>query len=119
MKGRVNFVKELLPLCRFFFVAPTEYDEKTKKKRWKEESPAQMTELMEVIRTIDNFSMENQEQTVMKWIEEKGYNTGVIMNAFRLTLVGQGIGPHMFEITDVLGKEETLARMKRAIETLR
>ena len=119
MKGRVNFVKELLPLCRFFFVAPTEYDEKTKKKRWKEESPAQMTELMEVIRTINNFSMENQEQIVMKWIEEKGYNTGVIMNAFRLTLVGQGIGPHMFEITDVLGKEETLARMKRAIETLR
>ncbi len=119
MKGRVNFVKELLPLCRFFFVAPTEYDEKTVKKRWKEESPAQMQELMEVIRAIEDFSMENQERVVMQWIEDKGYNTGVIMNAFRLTLVGQGIGPHMFEITDVLGKEETLSRMEKAIHTLR
>lgn len=118
MKGRVNFVKELLPLCRFFFVAPTEYDEKTRKKRWKEDSPAQMKELMGVIREIEDFSMENQERTVMNWIEEKAYNTGNIMNAFRLTLVGQGIGPHMFEITDVLGKDETLSRMERALNTL-
>lgn len=119
MKGRVNFVKELLPLCKFFFVAPTEYDEKTRKKRWKEDSPAHLQELKEVIRGIDDFSQQNQEHVVMNWIQEKGYNTGHIMNAFRLALVGQGIGPHMFEITDVLGKEETLARLERALNTLR
>ena len=65
-----------------------------------------------------DFGIENQEKIVMDWIAEKGYHTGNIMNAFRLTLVGEGKGPHMFDISWVLGKEETLARMKRAIEVL-
>ena len=55
----------------------------------------------------------------MDWIAEKGYHTGNIMNAFRLTLEGEGKGPHMFDISWVLGKEETLARMKRAVEVLK
>ena len=62
---------------------------------------------------------EGQEKIVMDWIAEKGYHTGNIMNAFRLTLVGEGKGPHMFDISWVLGKEETLARMKRAVEVLK
>ncbi len=119
MKSRVSFVKELWDTCKFFFVAPTEYDEKTRKKRWKEESPAQMTELAEVIAGIDDFSIENQENVVMKWIEDKGYNTGIIMNAFRLAIVGEGKGPHMFDITEVIGKEETIARIKRAVENIK
>lgn len=119
MKSRVSFVKELWETCRFFFVAPTEYDEKTRKKRWKEESPKQMAELADLIAGIDDFSIENQEKVVMKWIEDKGYNTGVIMNAFRLAIVGEGKGPHMFDITEVIGKEETIARLKRAIENIK
>lgn len=119
MKSRVSFVKELWDTCRFFFVAPTEYDEKTRKKRWKEESPRQMAELAEVIEKIDDFSIENQEKVVMKWIEDMGYNTGVIMNAFRLAIVGEGKGPHMFDITEVIGKEETLKRLRRAIENIK
>ena len=118
MKGRVDFIKELVPLCRFFFVAPDSYDEKTRLKRWKEYSARQMQELKEVLAGLDDFSMENQEKAVMEWIESKEYKTGDVMNAFRLALVGQGIGPHMFEITDVLGKEETLARLQKAIDTL-
>ena len=119
MKSRVSFVRELPDLCRFFFIAPTEYDEKTRKKRWKEESPRQMSELLDVIKGIDDFSIENQEKTVMDWIEAKGYNTGVIMNAFRLAIVGEGKGPQMFEITDVIGKDETIARLQRAIDVLK
>lgn len=119
MKSRVSFVKELPDTCRFFFKAPVEYDEKTRKKRWKEESPRQMAELMEVMAAIDDYSIENQEKVVMKWIEDKGYNTGLIMNAFRLAIVGEGKGPHMFDITAVIGKEETLARLRRAIEVLK
>ena len=119
MKGRVNFVSELWDLCSFFFIAPTEYDEKTRKKRWKEDSAKCMTELAEVLAGIEDFSIEGQEKIVMDWIAEKGYHTGNIMNAFRLTLVGEGKGPHMFDISWVLGKEETLARMKRAVEVLK
>jgi glutamyl-tRNA synthetase len=118
MKDRVSFVHELWDVCGFFFVAPTSYDEKTTKKRWKEDSAQCMAELADVLAGIDDFSIEGQEKVVMAWIAEKGYHTGNIMNAFRLTLVGEGKGPHMFDISWVLGKEETLARMKRAIEVL-
>ena len=118
MKDRVNFVSELWPLCKFFFVAPTEYDEKTRKKRWKEDSAQQLTELMEVLKTIDDFSVEGQESIVHQWIEQKEYKLGNIMNAWRLTLVGEGKGPGMFDISAFLGKQGTLDRMKRAIETL-
>lgn len=119
MKNRVSFVKDLWNECKFFFVAPTEYDEKTVKKRWKEDSPERMLELAEVIENIDDFSLENQEKVVMAWIESKGYHLGNIMNAFRLTLVGEGKGPHMFDISEVLGKEETLARIRRAVECIK
>ena len=119
MKGRVSFIKELWDTCKFFFVAPTEYDEKTVKKRWKEDSAERMTELAALLESLDDFSLAHQEEVVMKWIEDKGYHLGNIMNAFRLTLVGEGKGPHMFDISAVLGKEETVARMRRAVEVLK
>ena len=119
MKGRVNFVKELWDTCKFFFVAPTEYDPKTVQKRWKPDSAEMMTRLADLLESLDDFSLENQERVVMKWIEDNGLHTGNIMNAFRLTLVGEGKGPHMFDISSVLGKEETIARMRRAIEVLK
>ena len=118
MKDRVNFVKELWSLCSFFFIAPTEYDEKTVKKRWKADSAKVMGELANVLEGIDDFSVEGQEPVVMKWVEEKGYKLGDVMNAFRLTLVGIGKGPGMFDISAFLGKEETLKRMRKAIEVL-
>ena len=118
MKDRVSFVKELWPLCSFFFIPPVEYDEKTRKKRWKEYSAQQMTELSQVLNSIDDFSIEGQEPVVMKWVEDKGYKLGDIMNAFRLCLVGEGKGPGMFDISAFLGKEETLSRLNRAIEVL-
>ena len=118
MKDRVSFVKELWPLCSFFFIPPVEYDEKTRKKRWKEYSAQQMTELSQVLNSIEDFSIEGQEPIVLKWVEDKGYKLGDVMNAFRLCLVGEGKGPGMFDISAFLGKEETLARLQRAIEVL-
>lgn len=118
MKDRVNFVHELWPLCSFFFIAPTEYDEKTVNKRWKEYSAQQMSELAEIIDELDDFSTEHQEETVFAWVESKGYKLGDVMNAFRLALVGIGKGPGMFDITAFLGKDETLRRLRRAIEVL-
>ena len=119
MKDRVSFVKDLWETCKFFFVAPTEYDEKTRKKRWKEDSPAHMLELADFLEAMEDFSVENQEKEVMAWIAEKGYHLGNVMNAFRLTLVGEGKGPHIFDITGVLGKEESLRRIRRAVEVLK
>ncbi len=119
MKDRVNFVKELWPLCSFFFIAPSAYDEKTVKKRWKDYSARQMSELATVLEGIEDFTVAGQEPVVMKWVEDKGYKLGDIMNAFRLTLVGEGKGPGMFDISAFLGKEETLKRLHKAIDVLK
>ena len=118
MKGRVNFVKELWPLCSFFFVAPTTYDEKTVKKRWKDFSARQMSELAALLEALSDFSMAAQEEAVNAWLAENDYKMGDVMNAWRLTLVGEGKGPHMYEISSFLGQAETLKRMRRAIEIL-
>ena len=119
MKDRVNFVKELWPLCSFFFIPPTTYDEKTVRKRWKADSAVVMRELSALLEQLDDFSIENQEREVKTWIERRGYKLGDVMNAFRLALVGIGKGPGMFDISAFLGKEETLSRLKRAIEVLK
>ena len=118
MKDRVNFVHELWPLCSFFFFAPQQYDEKTVAKRWKADSPQVMKELADVLKGIDDFSVEGQEPVVMAWVNEKGYKLGDVMNAFRLCLVGEGKGPGMFDISAFLGKEETLKRIEKAIQQL-
>ncbi|MGN0069686.1 MAG: glutamate--tRNA ligase [Prevotella sp.] len=119
MKDRVDFVKELWPLCSFFFIAPMEYDEKTVKKRWKADSAQVMSELADVLEGINDFTVEGQEPVVMAWVESKGYKLGDVMNAFRLALVGIGKGPGMFDISAFLGKEETLRRLRRAVEVLK
>ena len=104
---------------QFLFVAPEVYDEKTVKKRWKEDSAQLLTELAGILESIDNFDdVEATESTVKEWIAGKGYHLGNIMNAFRLALVGESKGPQMFDLTAVLGKEETLRRLYKAIKVL-
>ena len=117
-KDRVNFVPELWEQVNFFFVAPTEYDEKSLKKRWKEESPRHMQELLALLEGVSDWNAETLDATVMPWIEAKEYGVGIVMNAFRICLVGAARGPHIWSITDVLGKEETLRRVKVAIENI-
>jgi glutamyl-tRNA synthetase len=118
IKERANFVNELWGQSSFFFVAPTEYDAKTIQKRWKTETPTQLNELIKVLNEITDFSPENTEEIVKDWITSKEYNLGGIMNAFRLSIVGEPKGPHMFDITAVIGKEETIKRLKKAIEVI-
>lgn len=117
-KDRVNFVPELWEQTNFFFVAPTEYDEKSLKKRWKEDSPKHMTELLEVLENAPAWDAETLDGIVMPWIEAKEYGVGIVMNAFRICLVGAARGPHIWAITDVLGKAETLKRVKTALEKI-
>lgn len=119
MKSRVTFVADLWEEASFFFVAPTDYDAKTVRKRWKADSAACLTGLLEVLKAREPFDVEGTEETVMKWIEEKEYHLGNIMNAVRLALVGIGKGPRIFDLTEALGKEESLRRIQRAIDVLK
>lgn len=118
VKDRVSFVKELWNQSSFFFVAPTEYDEKTVRKRWKANTPNEMKQLIEVLKNIPDFSSQNQEAVVKQWISDNELHMGNIMNAFRLAIVGEGKGPHMFDITEIIGKEETISRLEKAIQNI-
>jgi len=119
VKDRVNFVPELWEQVDFFFVAPSEYDEKSLKKRWKEDSPRHMQELLALLEPQADWSAEALDALVMGWIAEKEYGVGIVMNAFRICLVGAARGPHIWNITDILGKEETLARVRTALEKIK
>jgi glutamyl-tRNA synthetase len=119
VRERANFVNELWDQSSFFFAAPEKYCESAVKKRWKVDSPNHMLALMELLEKADDFSAANTEYIVKNLIEEKGWGMGAVMNAFRLCIVGESKGPHMFDIIEIIGKEETIARLKKAIQELR
>ncbi len=118
VKSRINFVGDLWDNARFFFVAPTEYDPKAVKKRWSEQMPATMLELVGLLEKTSDFGSAALEPEVMAWIESNGYHMGNVMNAFRLAVVGECKGPHMFDITDLIGRDETVKRIRTAVERI-
>ena len=118
VKERVSFVKDLWGQTDFFFKAPESYDQEAIKKRWKEDTPKQLLELRTLLSSVADFSAASTEKILIEWIEKNGYNTGAIMNAFRLVIVGSLRGPHMFDIIGWIGKEETLKRIDKGIAVL-
>ena len=118
VKERVSFVKDIWDQTDFFFKAPESYDQEVIKKRWKDDSVPLLLELKAELNKIDDFSATTTEPVIKAWIEEKGYNTGAIMNAFRLVIVGTLRGPHIFDIISWIGKEETLKRIDKGVSVI-
>lgn len=118
VKSRINFVRDLIDQARFYFVAPETYSEKDVRKRWSAATPAIMGELIALLEALPDFKATTAEPVVMDWIKAKEYHMGNVMNAFRLAVVGECKGPHMFEITEILGKDETVKRLRAAIERI-
>ena len=118
MKERANFVTDIYNDSLFFFKAPESYNEKDAKKYWKEESVPLMQELYAILEKIDDYSFSNTEKIISEWITSRELGFGKVMNPFRVAIVGAAKGPHMFDIIEVIGKEETLRRLKKALETL-
>jgi glutamyl-tRNA synthetase len=118
VKERVSFVKDLWEQTDFFFKAPDTFDQDAVKKRWKEDSSTLLLELKAVLENLVDFSASATEPVIMAWIEKNGYNTGAVMNAFRLVIVGALRGPHMFDIIGWIGREETIKRITKGIALL-
>ena len=113
---KINFIKELWPLCDFFFIRPTyQTDDKFTRKNWKEGTAAEMRELADLLAGLDDFSVESQKAAVDAWAAEGNKKP---WNPWRVCLVGTGKGPDMYELAAFLGKEETLCRMNAALEAL-
>ena len=119
IKSRISFVGDIWDNAKFFFQTPTEYAPKDIKKRWKEDTPETMHRLIEVIKGIDDMTSANAEEIVLGWIKDNELHMGNVMNAFRLTVVGECKGPHMFDIAELMGKDEIIARIERGIENIK
>ena len=117
IKERAHFVSEFWEMSDFFFVAPTAYDEKATK-NWKVETPALLQELISVVEEISDFTSMNIETIVKDWMTKNEIGMGKIMQPFRLSLVGALKGPHLFDIVEVIGKDETISRIQKAIATI-
>ncbi len=115
VKERASFVKELWDEADFFFVPPAGYDGAVIKKRWRADSPRQMQELRELVAEVTPFTADTLESEVKGWTERKGYGTGTILNLFRLLLVGTSRGPALFDIAELIGREETLRRLDTGV----
>ncbi len=117
IKERADFVTDFWELSDYFFVAPTSYDEKATK-NWKEETPALMQQLIAVIETIEDFTSLNMENIIKDWMTQNEIGMGKVMQPFRLSLVGALKGPHLFDIAEMIGKEETIKRVESAIKNI-
>lgn len=118
IKERASFVSEFWDLGSYFFEAPSEYNEKASKKQWKEDTPQIMGNVVSVLETINDFSSATIEETVKAWITDQELSFGKVMPPLRLVIVGDMKGPHLFDIMELIGKEDSIGRIKCAISLL-
>ena len=116
VKERAVFVADFWELSNFFFEAPTTFDEKAVAKNWKEDTSSIMKQLLNVIIKIDDFSSQNTEVIIKDWITKNEIGFGKVMQPLRLSLVGEMKGPHLFDIMEIIGKQETIQRIESAIK---
>ena len=118
LKERATFVKDMWEEGKYYFSAPTRYNEKTIRKKWKEDTPKYVSELKDKLSVLSDFSSENIEVEFKKYLEENELGMGRLLPAFRVCLTGLGMGPSLFDIASLLGKEETIRRMETALEKI-
>ena len=118
VKSRISFVSDLWEQTSYFFRRPDSYDPKAIKKRWSTETPEIMGRLVSLLEGLDDFSSAAAEKPVIDWITDNGLHMGNVMNAFRLAVVGECKGPHMFDITELIGRDETIERIRIAVERI-
>lgn len=117
MKERATFLNDIIEKGTYFFEAPTTYDAETVKKKWKDESAKIVTDLITVFSNT-SFNAHDLEAAFKKYVEDNSLGFGVAMIAIRLSITGVGGGPHLFDIMEVIGKEESINRLKSGIEKI-
>ena len=118
MKERAVFPKDIWLESKFFFTAPESYNEKIVRKKWKETTPQVMQELILLLEKINDFKSEQIEAQFKVFLEERNLGFGAVLPNFRLAVTGAGAGPSMFKISEILGKQEVLSRIKTAIQNI-
>ncbi len=118
LRERADFVADIWDMGIYFFRAPETYDEKAVRKQWKVDTPDHLSALARFLEKQEDFSAGTLENAVKTWIKESGLSFGQVMPPLRLVLVGAMQGPHIFDIMEVIGKPETLGRIRSALDRL-
>lgn len=118
IKERATFVNDFWELGNYFFLAPSEYDEKAVKKQWKDDTASIMGQLLSLLEGLEDFGSQNLETQVKQWITENELSFGKVMPPLRLVIVGEMKGPHIFDIMALIGKKDCINRIKTAITVL-
>lgn len=118
VKERAVFVSDLWSQCYFFLQAPTEFNPKVAKKRWKENTPQIIADLKDLFAQAEKWQAEELHTIAAKYIEQNELGFGAVMNALRLAVVGDGIGPDLFKIIEFVGKENINTRLNFALASL-
>lgn len=113
IRDRATFITDFWELSSFFFIAPTQYDEKAMKKQWKENSSEILDKIVNILGSQEDFSSANTEHIVKEFITNNGFSLGQVMPLIRLALVGDMKGPHIFDIAEIIGKDETIKRLEK------
>ena len=119
MKERATFIKDIYLDGKFFFEAPVTYDEKASKKAWNDETGILMNDLADVLQTIENFEAEILRKAIHDFAETKELGMGKVMMPLRLALVGELKGPDVPDILEILGSEESVSRIKNAVNNIK
>ena len=115
LKERAVFVSDMTE-DTFYFEAPREYDEKTIRKKWKENTPEIIESMIQRFEEIEEFSAENVENTFKQYLSDNELGMGAVLPNFRVLVTGKGMGPSMFQIAEILGKKETISRLRTGLE---
>lgn len=118
VKERAVFVKDLWEHSSYFFQAPSSYDDAVVKKRWKDDAPQNISKVLDLLKSQNDFTAHSLEELVKDFIAQNNLNMGQVMNCLRLSIVGGAKGAHLFDIFEVIGKDETIARIERALKTI-
>ena len=118
LKERATFVKDMWEEGKYYFIAPQSFDEKTIRKKWTEQTPGLLLEFKNRLESISNFSSNNIENEFKSYLEEKQLTMGKLLPALRVSLTGLGMGPSLFDVASLLGREETIKRIEIAIEKI-
>jgi len=119
IQERCEFVKDLWEQGHFFFQAPENYDEKTIQKKWKPDTNEKLESIAELFESISDWKAESIKESFSAFMTEKEWGFGVVMVPIRLALVGSSSGPDLFDICELIGKAETIGRIRIACEKIK
>ena len=118
LKDRVTFIREFALHGKYFFQAPVEFDTEMHKSKWNENCPAWMNQIADTFENLQEWNHPAMDAAFKGWAAAAGIGAGKVLPAFRLAITGMAFGPSTFDVAELIGKQDTLARLRYAAQNL-